>query len=74
MTKFIDERNEFKQCLLDLGCNHEKIEKCMVLAENEKVTGLLKFLSEHRSVLLENLHESQKKIDCLDYIVFQIKK
>ncbi|MCD7716259.1 MAG: hypothetical protein LUI39_07390 [Lachnospiraceae bacterium] len=32
------------------------------------------FLSRHRRGLLEQLHQEQKKIDCLDYLRYQMKR
>ncbi len=34
---------------------------------------LLKRLEEHRTGLLHKVHEEEKHIDCLDYLVYQIR-
>ena len=33
-----------------------------------------KSLQCHRCCLLDKLHEEQKKIDCLDYLIYTLKK
>ena len=34
----------------------------------------LKLLEQHRKRLLEKVHMNEKRIDCLDYLVFQMNK
>ena len=34
----------------------------------------LKLLEQHRKRLLEKVHTNEKRIDCLDYLVFQMNK
>ncbi|MDE6903485.1 MAG: hypothetical protein K2P76_00810 [Lachnospiraceae bacterium] len=33
----------------------------------------LSLLEEHRESILSRVHEEEKQIDCLDYLVYQIK-
>ena len=40
--------------------------------EQGKKNELLKRLEEHRKGLLHKVHEEEKHIDCLDYLVYQI--
>ncbi len=35
---------------------------------------MLPQLAKHRRVLLDALHREQKRIDCLDYLVYTIEK
>lgn len=60
--------------LRDAGCEEDTIQKFMVLFHAGKMTDGLKCLAAHRRFLLEDLHASQKRIDCLDYLVYVIKK
>jgi len=46
----------------------------MDLAEKQERGELLRVLSRHRRELLELVHLSEKRIDCLDYLVYQIEK
>ena len=35
---------------------------------------LLRLLSDHRRHLLDCLHREERRIDCLDYLVYQLEK
>ena len=56
--------------LKDAGCDEELITKC--IKKYNKM--LIKSLQCHRCCLLDKLHEEQKKIDCLDYLIYTLKK
>ena len=45
--------------------------KCKERGDNKE---LLCLLSRHRAELLDDVHRCQKRIDCLDYLVYQLKK
>ena len=62
------------QNLKDAGCDSETIEKFMADLQKGKEENSLKRLAIHRKNLLESLHKDQKHIDCLDYLVYQMKK
>lgn len=42
------------------------------LPEQRQKAELLKQLENHRRYLLNKVHEEEKQIDCLDYLVYQI--
>ncbi len=60
------------QNLKDAGCAPDIIECCVACMEQGKKKELLKRLEEHRTGLLRKVHEEEKHIDCLDYLVYQI--
>ncbi len=60
------------QNLKDAGCAQDIIECCITCMEQGKKNELLKRLEEHRKGLLNKVHEEEKHIDCLDYLVYQI--
>ncbi len=60
------------QNLKDAGCTQDVIECCIACIEQGKKKELLKRLEEHRKGLLHRVHEEEKQIDCLDYLVYQI--
>lgn len=62
------------QNLVDAGCNEETIECCIACLDNGKKDELLKRLENHRNGLLQKVHEGEKQIDCLDYLVYQIDR
>ena len=62
------------QNLKDAGCNAETIENFMAaLREGNQAHGL-KQLAAYRQTLLDVIHQEQKYIDCLDYLVYQMQK
>lgn len=62
------------QNLIDAGCTQEMAEYIMIQLDEDDIEALLKALEQHRSCLLSLVHEKEKQIDCLDYLVYQIKR
>ena len=60
------------QNLKDAACSDEFIEEFFRIREHGNYKMLVQLLYKHKSQLLEALHDSQKKNDCLDYLIFQI--
>lgn len=60
--------------LADAGCSSELIEQFMdLLVKGEKEMGL-SLLAKHRRYLLDCYHADQKRIDCLDYLIYRLRK
>ncbi len=62
------------QNLKDSGCGAETIEAFVEDLREKKISEGLKLLEAHRRALLDELHKEQKRIDCLDYLVYKVKK
>ena len=62
------------QNLKDAGCTDEMVEKFMALQDSEGEEQQLILLSIHRKHLLEKLHQDERRIDCLDYLIYQMEK
>ncbi len=73
MAEANDVYRSIYQNLIDAGCDQQTAEQCMVFAKEGRFTDMLPILVRHRKVLLGSLHESQKQIDCLDYLLYKIK-
>ena len=58
--------------LKDAGCGETDIQRFLQLGHEGKQREQLRLLSAHRAALLDQLHVSQRQIDCLDYLVFQM--
>ncbi len=58
------------QNLKDAGCK-ENIINVFISSSNN--TARLRLLAQHRKQLLNNVHKYQKMIDCLDFLVYQMK-
>ncbi len=63
------DNNKLIQNLKDANCSQDFIEK-FLKAGKEAGT---KLLAGHRKQLLNELHINQKRIDCLDYLIFTLK-
>lgn len=72
MDKF--KRQELEQNLIDSGCTQAVIEEFLLIYEQGRVKNSLRLLAKHRAELLIDLHNCQKKIDCLDYLIFNLKQ
>lgn len=60
--------------LKDAGCSPEVIGDFMKYLEERDVNAQLRLLERHRRKILERVHAEEKKICCLDYLVYQIRR
>lgn len=69
----LNQKEAVIQNLKDAGCSGECIEEYLLLADNGAVRAQLVLLEKHRKELLKAVHENEKKIDCLDYLIYQFR-
>ena len=74
MSEASDTMGILHQNLVDAGCSKDLIETCMELAKANKWKRLLTLLAKQRINLLDSVHDGQKQIDCLDFLVYSINK
>lgn len=60
--------------LKDAGCDSEMVEKFLSLDREGDIRGQLCLLAGHRQQLLDRVHREERKIDCLDYLAYQLNK
>lgn len=60
--------------LKDAGCDHQQIHQFMQYFENKNFQKQMLILKCQRCQLREEIHIFQKKIDCLDYLIYMLKK
>lgn len=60
--------------LEDAGCGNELVQQFMELQDKGEEEKQLLLLSDHRKSLLDQIHREEKKIDCLDYLVYRLQK
>lgn len=60
--------------LMDAGCDGEELAKAERLFESGDTEALLRHLKRCRCSRMEELHESQRKVDCLDHLIRQTVK
>lgn len=60
--------------LNDAGCDPQTKEKFLELHSSGKTEEELHLLQRHRRALLGKIHENQKHIDCLDFLIFKLQQ
>ena len=70
----MSEEDKLLRNLKDAGCDDETIKKFFQLRAGGRKQEQYRLLSMHRALLLDKLHVSQQMIDCLDYLVYAMKK
>ncbi len=69
-----DYEQDLTNCLTDAGFSGEAVSEAVRLCEAGQKEDLVRFLRVRRCDLIEELHESQKKIDRFDYMIRQTEK
>lgn len=62
------------QNLQDAGCNEKIIKEFFELLDKKDTEKIMILLEKYRSSILSAIHENQKEIDILDYLIYDIKK
>lgn len=62
---------EIRQNLIDAGCDEDTIARFFNSRSKQE---RLRILDKQRKQLLETYHNDARKIDCLDFLVYQLKK
>ena len=61
-------------CLKDAGFDGDTVSKAVRLYKTGSKDDLKQYLRSKRCVLIEQMHENQKKIDRFDYVIRQTGK
>lgn len=67
-------REAVVQNLKDAGCGPEAVEDFLLYFDNDEKEKQLALLEEQRKQLLNVVHREERRIYCLDYLIYQIKK
>ena len=59
--------------LNDAGCTNETIAAFLHYRQTNEQAKQMELLKKHRHILLDKIHEDQKAIDCLDYLLYRPK-
>lgn len=68
------EKEALLQNLQDAGCTQDIIEQFIKNYDADNSVNQISILAEYRNNLLSRVHEEQNKLECLDYILFQLRK
>ena len=60
--------------LSDAGCGREGLQKAEQLYEAGDTEALILYFRKYRCSLMEELHERQHRVDCLDFLIRQTTK
>lgn len=74
MAVFSDRYGIVFQNLIDAGCDEAAAEQCAKMILDGGTEQAFRILEKHRSRLLDEVHTNQKRIDCLDYLIYKIEK
>ena len=72
MAKASDRYDVIFQNLSDAGCDLETSERCTELILAGKCEQALALIKSMKKRLLEELHQNQKRVDNLDFLVYKI--
>lgn len=62
------------ECLESLGCSRETAEQFFVLEQENRICEQIRLLNRERKNRMDDLHEAQKKVDCIDYIIRELEQ
>lgn len=68
-----ESKEDVVQNLRDAGCSPDTIRCFMEYFDQGDWKDQLELLEEHRENILNRVHEEERQIDCLDYLVYQIR-
>lgn len=74
MAEAFDRYGVIFQNLSDTGCDLETAERCTELILAGKYEQALALLNPQKKRLLEEIHQNQKRVDSLDFLVYKIGK
>ena len=69
----IDSQFSLNRNLNDAGCDEMTKKSFLELCASGKMQEGIHLLQKHRNTLLDRVHESQKKIDALDFLLFKLR-
>ncbi len=67
-------REDVIQNLKDAGCSEKTIGSFLASFDKNEKEQQLKLLELQRNDLLKRVHKEEKRISCLDYLVYQIQQ
>ena len=67
-------KDEVEHNLKAAGCNAEIIREFFSYEKEDGSEKQRALLEEHRKTLLNHVHTEEKKISCLDYLIFQLDR
>ena len=63
-----------KQSLRDVGCDETLAQEIISLYQDGRIKEALLKMKKDRCRLMDQLHESGRKVDCMDYLIRRTEK
>ena len=74
MANAADKKALLTENLKDIGLDKDAVDRCLEMIDDGKYDELKKYLENYRRELLDNVHRYNRRIDCLDYFTYTLKK
>ncbi|MDO5336864.1 MAG: hypothetical protein Q4E89_05295 [Eubacteriales bacterium] len=68
------QRESVIQNLKDAGCSESFVENFLICYDRQENEKQIQLLESWRRDLLHRVHKEEKKISCLDYLIYRIQK
>ncbi len=65
---------QIQKCLQDAGCSSQEIARFLSVYSRLSIDQRICLIRQFRLPLMEELHRVQKQVDCLDYLVNEMKR
>ena len=69
----LEDKRSMALCLKDAGCCAQRVEQFLALCDEGRTAEQLRLLAEQRRELLDRVHADERRIACLDYLIYSIK-
>ena len=70
----MEERYAAALNLRDAGLSEKQVAEFLLCFDSGSVEEQIRLLRRYRPELMEKMHESQKKVDCLDFLICKLEK
>ena len=74
MAEFRDSEKAVRQCLKDCGCDERTAEQFLAYGQEARRRDQIRHLNRRRRSLMDDLHENQKKVDCIDFMIRELER
>ena len=68
------ELNAMIENLSDFGFSEEQKKALKIISETGPKSELIRHLKKYRCILMDEMHESQRKVDRMDYLIRKAEK
>ena len=65
--------DDWENSLCELGCAREMKTQLMEMLQEQNLEGVFLILRRYKRTLLEELHASEKRVDLLDFLLYELK-